>query len=168
LNKTATKIENRNNRSEERCFVLLEFVVSVAFMAIIGGLVVNMLGIGWELNSRNGAILDVVVDTSTSTTWLVRDIHLATATNLADGGGTQTTAQFTWTDAGGAHVCDYALVAGDMQRTCDSVAISAAGNITNLTFERVGELVTVSYDVSASERADIADSIVLNVALGAG
>ncbi len=160
--------KNRKDRSAERGFVLLEFMVSVAFMATLGALVVNMLGQGWALQSRNSAVLDVAVNTSTSTTWLVRDIHLATATDISDGGGTQPTAQFTWTDAGGAHVCNYALVSGDIQRTCDSVTTNTAHNISNLTFERSGDLVTISYDVTAPDRADISDSIALNVALGAG
>ncbi len=137
-------------------------------MATLGGLVVNMMGQGWELNSRNGAVLEVAVDTSTSTTWLVRDIHVATATDISDGGGAQSTAQFTWTDSGGPHVCDYSLVSGVMRRTCDSVTFNAADNITNLTFERVGDLVTVSYAITAPNRTDISDDIVLNVALGAG
>jgi len=163
-----TNNKKRKDRSGERGLVLLEFVVSVAFMATLGALVVNMLGVGWDLNSRNGAILEVAVATSTSTTWLVRDIHVATATDISDGGGTQATAQFTWTDAGGAHTCDYSMVSGGMQRTCDAVTFNAAVNITNLTFERSGDLVTISYDVTAPDRADISDSIVLNVALGAG
>jgi type II secretory pathway component PulJ len=157
-----------NDRSSERGFVLLEFVVSVSFMAMLGALVVSMLGQGWDLNSRNSAILEVSVSTSTSTTWLVRDIHVATGTDITDGGGTQATAQFTWTDAGGAHVCDYALVTDDLQRTCDAVSLSTGDNISNLTFERSGDLVTISYEVTAPNRNDVADSIVLNVALGAG
>ncbi len=163
-----TKNTNINNRSRERGFVLLEYLISVGFMATIGALVLNMLAQGWEVNSRNEAILEVSVTTSTSTTWLVRDIHVATGTDIADGGGTQATAQFTWTDAGGAHVCDYALVSGDLQRTCDSVSWSTGDNISNITFERSGDLVTISYDVTAPNRADVADSVVLNVALGAG
>ena len=168
MNSVATKTTYRKNRSGERGVVLIEFVISVAFMATLGGLVVNMMGQGWELNSRNSAVLEVAVDTSTSTTWLVRDIHVATATDISDGGGAQSTAQFTWTDSGGAHVCDYSLVSGVMQRTCDSVTFSAADNITNLTFERAGDLVTVSYAITAPNRTDISDDIVLNVALGAG
>ncbi|MDP6667342.1 MAG: hypothetical protein QF357_08075 [Dehalococcoidia bacterium] len=156
------------NRSSEHGVVLLELVVSVAFMAVVGALVLNMLGVGWELQSRNGAVLEVAVDTSTSTSWLIRDIHTATATNVPDGGGPQATAQFTWTDTGGAHVCDYALVGDEMRRTCDAAVLSVADNITNLAFVRAGDLVTISYDVTAPARADIADSIALNVALGAG
>ena len=149
-------------------FVLIEFVVSVAFMAILGSLVVNMLGLGWELNSRNGAVLEVAVDVSASTTWLLRDIHTATATDVPDGGGSQATAQLTWTDGGGAHVCDYALVSGDLVRTCDSVAITTANNISNLLFQRTGDLVTISFDVTSPERPDVSENVVLSVALGAG
>lgn len=156
------------NRSNERGLFLLEFAVAVGFMGLLGSLVVAMLSQGWELNSRNRAVLSVAVDTSTSTTWLVRDIHLATATDLPDGGGTQATAQFTWSDGGGAHVCDYALVSNEFSRTCDAVTISIARNIENLTFERTGELITVSYDAVSAERPDISDTISLNVALGAG
>lgn len=163
------KSKTRNeNRSGERGVFLLEFAVAVGFMGVLGSLVVSMLGQGWELNSRNAAIMTVAVDTSTSTTWLVRDIHLATATDLADGAAAQTTAQFTWTDGGGAHVCDYALVSSALSRTCDASTISIARNIDNLTFERVGELITISYDVATADRPDISDSIALNVALGAG
>jgi len=158
----------RKDRSGERGLFLLEFAVAVGFMGILGSLVISMLGQGWEINSRNRAILSVAVDTSTSTTWLIRDIHLATATDIPDGGGPQATAQFTWTDGGGAHVCDYALVSDELSRTCDAVTISIARSISNLTFERSGDLVTISYDVVSSERADISDSIELNVALGAG
>lgn len=165
-----TKIDTRknNDRSEERGLFLLEFAVAVGFMGLLGSLVIAMLSQGWEINSRNRAIMSVAVDTSTSTTWLVRDIHLATATDLPDGGGAQSTAQFTWTDGGGAHVCDYSLVSGELSRTCDAVTISIARSIANLSFERTGELVTVSYDAVSTERLDISDSIVLNVALGAG
>ncbi len=158
----------KSNRSGERGLFLLEFAVAVGFMGILGSLVISMLGQGWELNSRNAAIMRVAVDTSTSTTWLVRDIHLATATDIPDGGGTQATAQFTWTDGGGARVCDYALVSSEFSRTCDSVTLSIARNIENLTFERTGDLITISYDVIAVDRPDISDSISLNVALGAG
>jgi hypothetical protein len=113
-------------------------------------------------------VLEVAVDTSTSTTWLIRDIHIATATDIPDGGGAQATAQFTWTDAGGAHVCDYALVADDMRRTCDATTVTVDNNITNLSFVRAGDLVTISYSVTAPDRPDISDDIALNVALGAG
>lgn len=159
---------NKKTPSQEHGFILIEFVISVAFMAILGGLVVNMMGQGWDLNSRNSAVLEVAVGTSTSTTWLVRDIHMATATDISDGGGTQTAAQFTWVDSGGAHACDYDVASGVMRRTCDSVTYHAADNISNLTFERVGDLVTISYTVTAPNRNDISDAIVLNVALGAG
>ncbi len=168
MNAGGMTTKGRERRSGQRGVLLLEFAISLGFMAVIGVLVVNMLALGWELNSRNRSILVVAVATSTSTTWLVRDIHLATATDITDGGGTQPTAQFTWTDAGGAHVCDYALVAGEMRRTCDTVAISVADNVSSLTFSRAGDLVTISYDITSPERADISDSIALNVALGAG
>lgn len=160
--------KGKNDRSGERGLFLLEFAVAIGFMGILGSLVITMLGQGWELNARNAAIMSVAVDTSTSTTWLVRDIHLATATDIADGGGTQATAQFTWTDSGGAHVCDYALVTNALSRTCDSSTISIARSIANLTFERTGELVTIAYDVVSLDRPDVSDSISLNVALGAG
>lgn len=168
MNANGTTTAGRKGRSGEHGLLLLEFAVSMGFMAVLGVLVVNMLGQGWELNSRNRAILVVAVATTTSTSWLVKDIHLATVTDIPDGGGTQSTAQFTWTDAGGAHVCDYALVGGDMRRTCDTGVIKVADNVSNLTFERSGDLVTISYDVTSPERADISDSIALNVALGAG
>ena len=113
----------RTERSGERGIVLLEFVVSVGFMAMLGAIVVNMLGIGWDLNSRNSAVLDVAVDSSTSTTWFVRDIHLATSTDVPDGGAAQATAQFNWTDSGGSHACDYVLVTNELRRTCEPVAI---------------------------------------------
>lgn len=148
--------------------MLLELVVSVGFMAVLGSLVLNMLSQGWELNSRNSALLDVAVDVSASTTWLVRDIHTATDTNLPDGGGAQASGQFSWTDTGGAHTCDYTLVAGDIVRTCDSTATVIASNASNFQFIRVGDLITVSYDIASPDRPDISDSIALNVALGAG
>jgi hypothetical protein len=159
---------SRKDRSGERGLFLLEFAVAIGFMGILGSLVITMLGQGWELNSRSAAIMRVAVDTSTSTTWLVRDIHLATATDISDGGGTQATGQFTWTDAKGVHVCDYALVASALSRTCDAMTISIARSIANLTFQRSGELITISYDVVSADRPDVADSISLNVALGAG
>lgn len=158
----------KNNRSGERGVFLIEFAVAVGFMGLLGSLVISMLAQGWEINSRNRAILSVAVDTSTSTTWLLRDIHLATATDIPDGGGAQSTAQFTWSDESGAHVCDYALVSSELSRTCDSTTISIARSIASLTFERSGDLVTISYDVVSAERGDIADSVELNVALGAG
>ncbi|WFG38893.1 hypothetical protein GKO48_04445 [Candidatus Lucifugimonas marina] len=158
----------KKDRSAERGLFVLEFAVAVGFMGILGSLVITMLAQGWEINSRNRAIMDVAVGTSTSSTWLVRDIHLATATDLPDGGGAQATAQFTWTDGGGAHVCDFALVSGEFSRTCDATTISIARSIANLSFERTGELITVSYDVISAERGDISDSVELNVALGAG
>lgn len=161
-------ISSKKVRSEQRGLVLLEFAVSLGFMAMLGALVVNMLGQGWELQSRNSAVLEVAVDTSTSTTWLVRDIHMATATNITDGGGTQATAEFTWTDSGGDHVCDYSLVTDEIRRTCDSATLAIANNISGLTFERSGDLVTVSYSVISATRAEIRDDIALNVALGAG
>ena len=163
--KSKTRI---GNRSGERGVFLLEFAVAVGFMGVLGSLVVSMLGQGWELNSRNEAIMTVAVDTSTSTTWLVRDLHLATATDLVDGAAAQTTGQFTWTDGGGAHVCDYALATNALSRTCDGSTLSIARSIENLTFERSGELITISYDVISADRPDISDSIALNVALGAG
>ncbi len=168
MNASGKTMAVRKGRSAERGVFVLEFVVAMGFMAVLGGLVLNMLGQGWELNSRNRAILTVAVASSTSTTWLIKDIHQATATDISDGGGTQPTAQFTWTDSGGAHVCDYALISGSIRRTCDAAAISIADNVSNLTFERSGDLVTISYDVISPERADISDSIALNVALGAG
>ena len=155
-------------RPGERGLILIEYAVSVGFMAVLGGLVLNMLGLGWDLQSRNGAILDVAVATSASTTWLIRDIHAATATDVPDGGGAQATAQFTWTDTGGAHICDYSLVSADLRRTCDVTTVTIANNVTNLTFVRSGDLVTISYAVTAPNRPDISDNIVLNVALGAG
>ncbi len=149
--------------------MLIEMAVSVGFMAVLGALVLNMLGQGWDLQSRNSAILEVAVGTSTSTRWLVRDIHTATATDIPDGGGAQTTAQFTWTDAGGGpHVCDYSLVSDEMRRTCDASTITVADNISGLSFVRSGDLVTISYAVIAPDRPDISDAIALNVALGAG
>lgn len=166
--KSIAASNGKTRRSRERGIFLLEFAVAVGFMGVLGSLVVAMLSQGWELNSRNRAIMSVAVDTSTSTIWLVRDIHLATATDLPDGGGTQATAQFTWTDGGGAHVCDYALATNEFSRTCDASTISIARSIENLTFERTGELITIVYDVISAERPDISDAISLNVALGAG
>ncbi len=168
MNSNAKTTASRKDRSGEHGLVLLEFVVSVGFMAVLGALVLNMLGVGWNLQSRNSAVLEVAVDTSTSTTWLIRDIHTATATDIPDGGGAQATAQFTWTDAEGAHVCDYSLVSDEMQRTCDSTTLTVANNISNLAFVRSGDLVTISYAVTAPDRPEISDDIALNVALGAG
>ena len=168
MNTSAKTTAHRKGRSGERGLILLEFAVSVGFMAVLGALVLNMLGQGWDLQSRNSAILDVAVSTSTSTRWLIRDIHTATATDIPDGGGAQVSAQFTWTDAGGAHVCDYSLVSDEMRRTCDASTVTVADNISNLTFVRSGDLVTISYAVTAPDRPDISDDIALNVALGAG
>ncbi|MCH8229292.1 MAG: hypothetical protein IIA53_03075 [Chloroflexi bacterium] len=168
MNTNAKTTTDRKGRSGERGLILLEFAVSVGFMAVLGALVLNMLGLGWELHSRNSAILEVTVSTTTSTRWLVRDIHTATATDIPDGGGPQATAQFTWTDAGGGHVCDYSLVADEMRRICDASTLTVADNISNLTFVRSGDLVTISYAVTAPDRPEISDDIALNVALGAG
>ncbi|MCZ6539519.1 MAG: hypothetical protein O6922_06805 [Chloroflexi bacterium] len=168
MNTGAQTTVGGSGHSGERGLILLEFAVSVGFMAVLGALVLNMLGQGWDLQSRNSAILEVAVGTSTSTRWLVRDIHQATATDIPDGGGAQTTAQFTWTDAGGPHVCDYLLVSDELRRTCDASTITVADNISNLAFVRSGDLVTISYAVTAPDRPDISDAIALNVALGAG
>ena len=158
----------RNERSGERGVVLLELVVSVGFMAALGAIVMSMLSIGWELNSRTRAVLAVATDSSTSTTWFVRDIHVATSTDVPDSGAPQATAQFVWTDSGGSHVCDFALSGSELQRTCDGETISISHNISNLSFLRAGDLVTISYDISTPDRPDISDSITLSVALGAG
>ena len=168
MNTSVTTTTGDRARSGERGLILLEFAVAMGFMVVLGGLVLNMLGVGWELQSRNSAVLEVAVGTSTTTTWLIRDIHLATGTDIPDGGAAQATAQFTWTDSGGAHACDYALVSDEMRRTCDSQTLAIADNISGLSFVRSGDLVTISYAITAPGRPDVADAIALNVALGAG
>ncbi len=153
-------------RRHQRGFTLIELIVAMGIMAVIGGLLHSFLFQAISARSDGGAKGELVTATTISTRWLVRDIHRAETTDIPDGSGTVSVASFFWSDGGGAHTCTYQLVGSGLQRTCDTVANELTTGFSNLLFSRNGDLVLVSFTVTASDRPDVNEQIDINIALG--
>ena len=165
--RTATR-NKRNAKTLNRAgFSLLEFAISLGFMASLGGLIAGSSFLSIRTGAETGARADVAVQTATSTRWLLRDIHRAEATTLIDGGAAVSSGTFSWVD-GGAVVCVYSLSGTDLVRNCGSSVHTVARSISGLQFSRTGDLVTAVYTITPTEAPGFSEQISLSVALGGG
>jgi type II secretory pathway pseudopilin PulG len=166
--------KRRETALREAGFSLLEFVISLGFMASLSGLIAGSSFLALKTNHETGARADVAVATATSTRWLVRDIHRARATppdlptTLGDGDPAVSTATFSWDD-GGPVDCAYYVSGTDLVRDCGGANVgNVARFISGLQFTRVGDLVTVVYTITPTNAPDASEQISLSVALGGG
>ena len=142
-------------------------MISIGFMASLAGLISGSTLLSIKTGNETGAIADVAVETVRTTRWLVRDAHRAESTNLVDSAPAVNSASFTWDD-GGSVTCTVSLNGTNMLRTCGAIQSNIGRNITNLTFVRNGNLITVSYLITPPESTDKAQKVDLNIALGGG
>lgn len=160
-------------------FTLLEFSVSLGFMAAMGGLIAGSSFLALRTDVETGALAHVAVETAKTTRWMVRDIHRAgqdaddsdgvAPTDLVDGAAAVNAAAFSWDDGGPDVTCTYSLNGTDLQRDCGGGSVAIVGrSISGLEFVLSGRLVTVSYTITPPEAPDKAEQIVLNIALGGG
>jgi hypothetical protein len=101
----------------------------------------------------------------TSTRWLARDAQRAETTTVPDGGAPVSTGSFDWTDEIGPHSCSYALDGTNLVRTCDGAAVVTARGVSSLQFTRSGGLVTAGYTITAPDRPDVAETVVMNLSI---
>jgi len=163
----ATRKKRREKVLKKAGFSLLEFAISLGFMASLGGLIAGSSFLSIRTGAETGARADLAVETATSTRWLLRDIHRAEATTLIDGGAAASSGTFSWVD-GGAVVCVYSLNGTDLVRNCGSSVFTVARSISGLQFSRTGDLVTAVYTITPTEAPGISEQITLNVAIGGG
>ena len=160
--------KRRETALREAGFSLLEFVISLGFMASLSGLIAGSSFLALKTNHETGARADVAVATATSTRWLVRDIHRADTTTIVDSAAAVSTATFAWVD-GGPVACAYYVSGADLVRDCGGAAVSnAARFIGGLEFTRAGDLVTVVYTITPTNAPGASEQISLSVALGGG
>lgn len=145
----------------------MEILISVGFMASLAGLISGSTFLSIRTRVETGAVADVAVETARTTRWLVRDVHRAATTNLADPATGSTSATFNWDD-GGPVSCTYSLTGTDLIRNCGAVQSTVGRFINNLSFDRVGNLITVSYQIVPPTAVDKAEMVDLNIALGGG
>ena len=156
-------------RRRQLGFSLIEMIVSLGFVAALGGLIATSTFQTFRSERDSSARIQMATETTRSSRWLIRDIHRAATTDLIAGGGPVNTASLSWQDSGGtAHTCVYDLDGTNLRRTCDGVPANVAETISGLTFVRVGDLINTTSVVTPDRRTDLAETISMNVALGAG
>ncbi len=154
-------------RKSQLGFTLMELMISVGFMASLAGLISGSTFLSIRTRVETGAVADVAVETAKTTRWLVRDVHRAESTGLVDPSTGVTSATFNWDD-GGPVSCTFALSGTDMTRDCGAGAQTIGKFINNLTFDRAGNLITVSYQIVPPTAPDRTEQVDLNIALGGG
>ena len=155
----------QRSRHGQAGFTLLEFLVSLGFMGALGGLVMASSFIAIKSNAQTNAKATVAVEVTRASRWLVRDVHNAEMTDLADP-GSDTSARF-WDDEGTID-CIYSLNATSLERDCGGGEAVVGRGFSDLSFERDGELITVSYTVTAPNDPGVTEDVELNIALGGG
>ncbi len=151
----------------QRGFTLLEFMVSIGFMSILAGLISGSTLVSIKTGNESGAIADIAVETARTARWLVRDVHQAETTDIADLAAPVDTATFTWDD-GGPVSCTISLIGTVMRRDCGVSGVDIGRYITNLEFTRDGDLITVSYVIVPPDSPSKARQVDLSIALGGG
>ncbi len=155
------------DQEKQRGFTLLEFMVSIGFMALLAGLISGSTFLSIRTGTEAGAVADVAVETATTTRWLVRDVHRAETTNIVDLAPAVTTASFSWDD-GGPVTCTFSLVGSQFIRDCGGPQVAIGKLISNLTFVRSGNLITANYQIVPPRAVDRTQTVDLNIALGGG
>lgn len=145
----------------------MELLISVGFMASMAGLISGSSFLSLRTRVETGAVADVAVETAKTTRWLVRDVHRAATTDLADPGTGIATATFNWDD-GGPVSCTYSLAGTDLLRVCGAQQSTIGKFINNLSFDRTGNLITANYQIIPPTTAGKSQTINLNIALGGG
>ena len=141
--------------------------MSIGFMSILAGLISSSTLLSIKTGNESGAIADIAVETARTARWLVRDVHQAESTDIVDLAVPVNTATFTWDD-GSPVACTISLVGTDMRRDCGASGVNIGSNITNLLFERNGDLITVHYVIVPPDSPGKARQVDLSIALGGG
>jgi prepilin-type N-terminal cleavage/methylation domain-containing protein len=162
----ADRNTDKANR-KQRGFTLLEFIVSIGFMSVLAGLISGSTFLSIKTTSETGAASDIAIQTARTTVWLVRDVHQAETTNIVDLAASVNTASFSWDD-GGPVTCTLSLVGTDLQRDCGTSTVVIGSFISNLLFERSGDLITVHYLISPPGVSGKTQQVDINIALGGG
>ena len=160
------KLTRGHGKRSQRGALLIEFVAALAISGILGTTVVGSLFQLQRTTIDGGAQFELTTEVQRATRWVTRDIHRATSTDVPDGGAPVSAASFDWTDELGAHSCSYALESGELERTCDGEMTIVAGRLSGLSFSRSGQLVLLSFDVTADDRPDMSEAVSMYVSLG--
>ena len=151
----------------QRGFTLLELMISIGFMASLAGLISGTSFLAIKTGAETGAIADIAVQTARTTRWLVRDVHRAETTNIVSLAPAVNTASFSWVD-GGPVTCTLALDGTTLVRDCGTSQVNIGSYISNLTFERNENLITVGYQIDPPNTRSQSQTVNVNIALGGG
>ena len=163
-----TKLTRHHGKRGQRGVLLIEFAAALAISGILGMTVVGSLFQLHRTAIDGGAQFDLTTETQRATRWVARDIHRADSTDVSDGGAPASGASFEWTDEFGAHSCSYALDSDALERTCDGESTVVARQLSGLSFSRSGELILLSFNVTADSRPDVSEAVSMYVSLGRG
>ena len=145
----------------------MELLISVGFMASMAGLISGSVYLGIRTNIETGAVADIATETAKTTRWLVRDVHRAETTSIVDLALPVASATFSWDDGGPVN-CTYSQSGTNMVRNCGAGNFTVGKFINNISFDRIGNLIRVSYDIVPSVAAGRVQPIDLNIAMGGG
>ena len=154
-------------RRRQAGFTLMEMLISVGFMASLAGLISSSQFLTVRTQRETNAVADVAVQTARTANWLIRDVHQAETTTLADPTTGATSATFAWDD-GGPISCTYLLVNTTLMRDCGSGQQPVGSFINNLMFDRSGDLITAHYQIVPPTSTGKTQQIDLNIAFGGG
>ena len=105
-------------RLGQRGFTLVEVLVGTGIMSLM----TTLMG----TSEKTGTSFEAQADTRNVSEWIGRDLPMAQATDLVDGGAPVGSASFTWVDQFGgvqlSHSVSYSLAGGELVRTYDGIS----------------------------------------------
>ena len=155
------------SRGKQRGVTLIELLISVGFLASLAGLITGSQFLSVRTRVETAATADIAIETAKTTSWLVRDVHRASGTDVVDGAPAVVDATFSW-DEGSPVACTYLLSGTDMVRDCGSVQHVVGHYISDLAFTRTGNLISASYLIAPPGSGGTPQQIDLNIAMGGG
>ncbi len=155
--------------AKERGATTIEILAGVAILAIITPVLGSLIHGALTTPKQTVLALQATSGTGATFQWLSRDITQAQSSNLVNGAAGVSSATFTWTDyyGGGqtSHSLAYSLDGTNLQRTLNGVTSTVGRKITDVTFARAGETITVS--VTASPATGVTDQKTIRLYLRA-
>ena len=132
----------------QRGFTLIELMVAVAFLGILGSLVTTIAFQSRKSQVDTTTRITVADQVLRASTWLTRDGHAATSTDLVDGAPAVGVLTLDTTSNGQPVTCTYSLSNGSMLRSCGGLQTTVATNVSGLSFSKSGRLVSASFDIA--------------------
>jgi prepilin-type N-terminal cleavage/methylation domain-containing protein len=148
---------------KEDGLTLVEMLVAVAISSMVAAGLGTALHQFLTTSERTRVAQGALHDVQNTGHWLTIDGKKTTSTSLVDGDPATEVMTLAWTIDSIVHNITYYRDGSELKRDNDGAVITVARNVTDVSFSRSGQLITVNLESSPAGRWDYNKNATFNI-----